>query len=87
MRLLILPALIFVGLVASYLGLSLLLPAFERWSERRAQARRERLAYERAESLLALLTVDPLLAERVHGELGKWRSERLATSLRKGVAE
>lgn len=73
---------VLLGLVIVVVGAVVLLgaiPVLSRWREDRARAKRERLAYERSESLLALMaliTVDPLLAERVYQELGKWHEER-----------
>lgn len=69
---------VLIGLAMLVIGAVLLrtVPVLDRWREARARAKRERLAYERAESLLVLITVDPLLAERVYQELGKWREER-----------
>ncbi len=76
MRLLVLPALLVLVLIVGTGLLLRLFPVVEQWLQRRAQAKRERLAFERSEHLLVLITVDPLLAERVYQELGNWRSEQ-----------
>jgi hypothetical protein len=70
-----LPLFLVLAVIGGLWLISQLIPVYERWSARRAQAKREQLAYERCETLLALMTVDPMLAERIYDELGKWKEE------------